>query len=128
MTKQEIGKLLAVLRVSFPPRADVDPDALVAAFEIGLRGISYQAATIAVEEWIQSGRFFPAPSELRALVPSATPQLDARLYGRYGHLRRAYQLGTITTDQERELAEIEHRLGIAKHGSRRGTPQLQLVR
>ena len=127
MTEQEVARIVAVLQATWPNHPIPNIDAMLTAWAIGLRGVGYELAMAAVEEWIQTGRFFPSPGEIRSLVPSAKPQLDSRLYSRYGQLRRAYQMDTLTAEQERELAGIEHRLGIAKHGTRRGVPQLQAV-
>jgi hypothetical protein len=68
MDKNETARLLSVLQAAWPNYAAPNPDATVAAYQLGLDDVPYEAAMAAAREWIKTGRFFPTASELRTII------------------------------------------------------------
>jgi hypothetical protein len=68
MTRDEVGKLLAMLHAAWPGAPAGDPGAQVRAFELALSDLPYSAGEQAVATWIRTSRFFPAPAELREMA------------------------------------------------------------
>lgn len=69
-------------------------------------------AEAASVKFLQTGKFFPAPSEIRALCPSTG--LDAALYKRYAMLRKLAQTGEWGILHDRELEAIEREIGVPR--------------
>lgn len=127
MTNTQAAQIVSILIATWPNHPVPDPHALVKSWELALRDVEMQAAEQALQQYLETGKFFPAPAEIRAIVRSTQPTLDSGHYGRYAQLRRQYQTGTLNDQEERELGQIEHRLGIAHLGVRTSAQRLALV-
>lgn len=126
MTRDETAQVLAVLtaqRWSYERSID-NPAALLAGWQMALEDLALPDVESAVRTWLRTQKRFPAAAELRELVvpTGATTVLASKLYGRYGQLRRRFQLGTLDAAGSAELTHLEHRLGIANLGTRSSQP------
>lgn len=113
MTRDEVAKLLAMLHVAWPNAPSADAAAQVRAYHLALADVPYPAGEAAVAAWLKTGRFFPAPAELRELAAQAlgvAPAVDQawaevataiRSIGSYGQPRFSHPL----------IAEVVHRIG-----------------
>lgn len=130
MTREQTSGILAILTAqqwSFE-RDIQDPGALLAGFHMALKDLEIAQVESAIEQWIQTQRRFPAAAEIRVLAaPLAKQQLDSALYGRYADLRRRLQRGELDAAAERELAQVEHRLGIAHLSTRPASTRLAVA-
>jgi hypothetical protein len=86
MTEQEIGRILAVLKAAWPDRK-VLGDTLT-AYGSALGDLPYEAVDAAVKQWLHTGKFFPAPSELRELALAGAIGLPSAEEA-WGEVRRA---------------------------------------
>ena len=128
MTNSQAAQLVSILIATWPNHPVPDPHALVKSWELALHDVEMHDAERALQQYLETGRFFPAPAEIRTIVRADQPALDGQLYGRYAELRRQDQTGVLSGSDDRELSQIEHRLGISHLGSRRGSVQhLQAV-
>jgi len=75
MTRDEVANLLELLQATWPDHPMPDPKAALNAWAIGLGGIAADDALAAVTTWIQTQRFFPSPSQIRALC--AAPAVES---------------------------------------------------
>ena len=66
MDRKEVSLLLGVLRATWPDRT-VDADT-VTAYEMAWCDLPFEVVKRAVAEHLRVGKFFPAPSEIRALA------------------------------------------------------------
>lgn len=113
MTRDEVAKLLAILHVAWPQATVGDAGGQVTAYHLALADVPYPAGEAAVAGWLKTGRFFPAPSELRELAAEAlgvAPGIDQawsevvgaiRSVGVYGQPRFSHPL----------IAETVRRIG-----------------
>lgn len=104
MTRDEVAKLLAILHVAWPNVPSGDAAAQVSAYHLALADVPYVAGEAAVVAWLRTGRFFPAPAELRELAAEAlglAPGVDQawsevaaaiRAVGSYGQPRFSHPL------------------------------------
>jgi hypothetical protein len=74
MNHQETAKILAVLQAVWKDNTDGDGRAQVAAYQMALDDLSYEAVSEAVKVCLRELTFFPKPAEIRDRVPqSALP-------------------------------------------------------
>ena len=72
MTRDETARLVAICLATWTTHPVANVDALVTAWELALGDVPYPAAEAALGTYLREGRFFPAPTEIRALVLDAT--------------------------------------------------------
>ena len=68
MTYEQTGGILAVLAAAWPHRDAPDAGATATAYHLAWEDLPLRSVERAVKEWMQTGKFFPAPSEIRALA------------------------------------------------------------
>jgi hypothetical protein len=112
MNRTDAAHVVAVLTATWPSHPIPDPDALVTAWAIGLDGIDLDEANDAIARWIQTGKFFPAPAEIRSLC-GTNDTVDWSIYRQYGELRKAFAEERLDANGRRQLERVERRLGIA---------------
>jgi hypothetical protein len=113
MTYDETAAVLGLLAVEY--RNEVIDEPRIELWSELFKGTDFDAVKEAVLVWFtdaEKGRFFPRPAELRGLVRSKEPKLDARLYRRYGELRRLCQTASVSGPELAELNRIEGLLGL----------------
>jgi hypothetical protein len=72
VTNQEAAQLVAICVSMWPKHPVPNAEGLVKGWEMALSGIGYQDAEHALATYLQTGTFFPAPAEIRALCRTAT--------------------------------------------------------
>ncbi len=127
MTNTQAAQLVSILIATWPNHPVPDPHALVRSWELALHDVEMQDAEHALQQYLETGKFFPAPAEIRAIVRADQPALDGQLYGPYARLRRKLQTGTLSEREGRELAQVEHRLGIAHLSTRPASTRLAVA-
>lgn len=75
MERGEVARLLGVLKSAWPDRAINDET--VMAYELAWSDLPYDLARDAVAEYLRTGKFFPAPAEIRELALRAGVGLPA---------------------------------------------------
>lgn len=68
MNTQETARVVAVLMAHWTNHAVPNPDATIAAYQIGLADVPYDLGMVAAEKAIRTSRFFPTVAELRDLI------------------------------------------------------------
>lgn len=75
MTRQEVGKLVAVCIATWPNHPVDNVAALVSAWELALGDVPYEVGNAALATYLREGTFFPAPAEIRTLAVEAVAGL-----------------------------------------------------
>lgn len=71
MTREECARVIAVLRSVYPDQVIADVQALVAAWEMALGDVPYEAVNAALTRYVRTAKWMPKPSEIRQLVAEA---------------------------------------------------------
>jgi hypothetical protein len=76
MTIAETARLIAILKMAWPAHP-IEAEQGAAVYHRALADIPFELAERAVDEWLRTGKFFPAPSEIRELALRAGVGLPA---------------------------------------------------
>lgn len=76
MTIAETARLIAILKMAWPAHP-LEPETGGPVYHRALADIPFDLAERAVDEWLRTGKFFPAPSEIRELALRAGVGLPA---------------------------------------------------
>lgn len=76
MTIAETARLIAILKMAWPAHP-IEAEQGAAVYHRALADIPFDLAERAIDEWLRTGKFFPAPSEIRELALRAGVGLPA---------------------------------------------------
>lgn len=86
MTEQEVGRVLAVLKAAWPERKVLGDT--IAAYLAAWEDLPYAAVDAAAKQWLRTGKFFPAASEIREIALAGAIGLPSAEEA-WGEVRRA---------------------------------------
>lgn len=108
MTREETAQLVAMMKAAWPNHPTPEPEAVVAAYWIGLDDVPADAATASFRRHLkdpQRGRFFPTVADLRGGLP-VSPALALPKGKPTDEPRRwLYRVWDCDLDDYRELVE-----------------------
>jgi hypothetical protein len=92
MTRDEVAKLLTMMRAQWQQAKIEDADLMLSAYHLGLSDVAYADGEQAVATCIRECRYFPVVAEIRERLPRATTALAAGEVSKRAP-RSAYELG-----------------------------------
>jgi hypothetical protein len=122
MTRDEVSRLLAVMRATFPQTKITDPEAMLTGYHLGLRNVPYDDAQEAVAQCIETCTFMPTVAEIRERLPRQ-PGIDATLYRRFGELHGKPR----TPAEDHEYGQLCKKLGVPWVASENPAPRKEAL-
>jgi hypothetical protein len=99
MTYEETARVVAVLMAHWPNHPIPNPDATIAAYQLGLSDVPYQLGMAAAEKAIRTSRFFPTVAELRDIILDTLLDFPSAEEA-WGEIKRGFSYGGIYGEPE----------------------------